>query len=108
MLTPYLDTTDNKFGFKKGPSISLYISLKNIIEYCRSNNSPVYVCFLDASKDTVSHWTLFRELLNRSVPVLLIHIHLIHVAVFLRRDTKSHRSSILCLYISFFVMTQEK
>ena len=52
----YLDTTDNQFGFKKG--------------------SPVYTCFLDASEtfDRVNHWTLFRKLLNRGVPVLLMRI----------------------------------
>jgi hypothetical protein len=69
LLTPYLNTTDNQFGFKKGHS-------KNVILYYKSNNSPVYSCFLDASKafDRVNHWTLFRKLLNRGVPVVLIRI----------------------------------
>ena len=36
----------------------------------------MYSCFLDASKalDRVNHWTLFRKLLNRGVPVVLIRI----------------------------------
>ena len=79
MLTPYLNTTDNQFGFKKGHSTDHCIfALKNVIQYYKSNNSPVYSCFLDVSKafDRVNHWTLFRKLLNRGVPVVLIHIML--------------------------------
>ena len=77
MLTPYLNTTDNQFGFKKGhPTDHCIFALKNVIQYYKSNNSPVYSCFLDASKafDRVNHWTLFRKLLNRGVPVILIRI----------------------------------
>ena len=50
--------------------------LKKCIQYYKSNNSPVYSCFLDASKafDRVSHWTLCRQLINRGVPVVLIRI----------------------------------
>ena len=51
MLTPYLNTTDNQFGFKKGHSTDHCIfALKNVIQYYKSNNSPVFSCFLDASK----------------------------------------------------------
>ena len=50
-MISYLDTTDNQFGFKKGHSIDHCIfTLKNIIQYYRSNTRLVYSCFLDASK----------------------------------------------------------
>ena len=76
----YLSTTDNQFGFKKDHSTdhciySLYV-LKNIMQYYRNYNSPVYTCFLDASKafDRINHWTLLKKLLNRGVPILLVRI----------------------------------
>ena len=35
-----------------------------------------YVTFLDASKafDKISHWTLFRKLIDRKVPIYLVKI----------------------------------
>ena len=79
ILTPYLNTIDNQFGYKKGHSTDHCIfALTNVIQYYKSNNSPVYSCFLDASKafDRVNHWTLFRKLLYRGVPAVLIRIML--------------------------------
>ena len=75
MLTPYFNTTDNRFGFKKGHSTDHCIfALKNVIQYYKSNNSPVYSCFLDASKafDRVNHWTLF---LNCLIEVCLLYVY---------------------------------
>ena len=47
MLTQYLNITDNQFGFKKGHSTDHCIfALKNVIQYYKRNNSPVYSCFL--------------------------------------------------------------
>ena len=36
----------------------------------------VYSCFLDASKvyNRVNHWTLFKKLLKRGIPVIIVHI----------------------------------
>jgi hypothetical protein len=46
-----LDTCDNQFGFKRKHGTDLCIfTLKNVVQYYRDRNSPVYSCFLDASK----------------------------------------------------------
>ena len=54
----------------------MYITVKSVIKYYNLHNSPVYTCFLDASKpyDRVNHWTLFRKLLNRSIYILLVRM----------------------------------
>ena len=45
-------------------------------KYYTQENSPVFTCFLDASKafDKINHYTLFRKLLDRKTPVLLVRI----------------------------------
>lgn len=78
LLDKFMDklyTTDNQFGFKFGLSTELCIfSLKQTIEYYRSMSSPVYICYLDASKafDRINHWCLFKKLLDRNVPILAV------------------------------------
>ena len=70
-------THDNQFGFKKKHSTDLCIyTLKNVIEYYRKQRSPVFACFLDASKafDRVNHWTLFRKLKDANVPIIIVRI----------------------------------
>ena len=66
-----IDISDHQFGFKKshGTDKCVY-SLKQIVQYYNKHGSPVYACFLDASKafDRVNHWTLFRRLIDRGVP----------------------------------------
>ena len=76
-LKKYLWTTDNQFGFKSGNSTDLCIyALSELIEYFKSRSTSVYVAFLGASKafDKISHWTLFRKLIDRKVPMYLIKI----------------------------------
>ncbi len=77
MLQPYLNTCDNQFGFKKGHSTdhSIFV-VKNVIEYYRSHHSPVYTCFLDASKcfDKINHWSLFKKMILKGMPMLLVRI----------------------------------
>ena len=77
IMDVYLFTSDNQFGFKQKHSTDLCIyTVKSIIQYYNYYNSPVYTCFLDASKafDRINHWTMFKQLILRDVPVILIRI----------------------------------
>ena len=51
-------------------------TVKSVIKYYTRQNSPVYTCFLDASKafDKISHWTLFKKLIACNTPVLIVRI----------------------------------
>ena len=51
-------------------------TVKSVIKYYNYFNSPVFICFLDASKafDRVNHWTLFKELPLKGVPTVLVRI----------------------------------
>ena len=51
-----LITSDNQFGFKRDHGTDLCIFI-TVIKYSNLHNSPVYTCFLDASKayDRVNH-----------------------------------------------------
>ena len=72
-----LSTSDNQFEFKREHGTDLCIfTVKSVIKYYNLHNSPVYTCFLDASKayDRVNHWTLFRKLLNRSIHILIVRM----------------------------------
>ena len=63
-LEKYLYSSDYQFGFKPKHSTDLCIyTLKEVIEFYKSQSSSVYVCFMDASKafDKVNHWTLFKK-----------------------------------------------
>ena len=69
-LQAKLITADNQFGFKSGHSTDMCVyMLKHVIEYYNNHGSPVYVCYLDASKafDRINHWKLFRKLINRKI-----------------------------------------
>ncbi len=73
----YIDTGCNQFGFKKKHATDICIySLKNTIRYYKEHNSPVFTCFLDASRafDRVNYWCLFSKLLKRNVPVLIVRL----------------------------------
>ena len=68
LLLLLLLTTENQFGFKSNSSTDLRVfSLKQVIDYYKVNDSPVYLCFLDSSKafDHVPHSILFSKLVER-------------------------------------------
>ena len=72
-----LCTSDNQFGFKNNGSTDMCVfTLKHVIDYYRNNGSPVYLCFLDASKafDRVHHNLLFDKLKKRKVPHIIIRL----------------------------------
>ena len=73
--TALLYTSDNQFGFRNKHSTDMCVfALQQIIDLYVSLNSPVYICYLDASKafDRINHWSLFNKLLNRSVPKIVV------------------------------------
>ena len=51
-------------------------TVKSVIKYYARQNSPVYTCFLDASKafDRISHWTLFKKSIACNTPLLIVRI----------------------------------
>ena len=73
----HLVTSDNQFGFKQKHSTDLCIyTVKSIIQYYNYYNSPVYTCFLDASKafDRVNHWSMFKKFILRGVPIIIVRM----------------------------------
>lgn len=83
-LQTHLFTADSQFGFKEGHGTEMAIfALKQTVEYYRSRDSPVFMCFLDAKKafDRVNHWTLFRKLIERGAPP-----HIVELLVFWYRE----------------------
>ena len=52
-------------------------ALRQPIDYYKRNSSPVFICYLDASKafDRVNHWCLFKKKpINRDVPITIIRL----------------------------------
>ena len=71
----YLNTSDMQFGYKKGHSTTMCTLIyKEIINQYINNGSDVYSCLLDASKafDRVHYRKLFRILLSKKLPILII------------------------------------
>ena len=76
-MSDYLLTTDNQFAYKKGHSTEMCIFLlKECIRYYCNHKTPVYVCFLDASKafGCINHWKLFQILIERKCPAYILKV----------------------------------
>ena len=76
-LEDYLWTTDNQFAYKTGHSNDMCVFiLKEIVRHYNKHRTPMYVCFLDASKafDCVNHWKLFKVMVKRKCPAFIIRL----------------------------------
>ena len=78
-LESYLHSSDYQFGFKANHSTDLCIyTLKEVIDFYKSQYTSIYVCFMDASKafDRVNHWLLFKikKLIDRGMPLIFVRI----------------------------------
>ena len=51
-------------------------SAKSIMKYYTEHGSPVFKCFLGASKafDRINHWTLFRKMIDSKLPLVIVKI----------------------------------
>ena len=73
----FLNTSNNQFGFKKKHGTDMCIhAFRQTIEYYKQNSSPVFICYLDATKafDRVNHWLLFKKLLDRNMPLHIVRL----------------------------------
>ena len=56
-------TADSQFGFKQTHGTEMAIFALKQTDFYRNQDTPVYMCFLDAKKsfDRVNHWTLAKR-----------------------------------------------
>ena len=72
-----LCTNANQFGFKEHHGTDMCVfALKSIIDYYNQCSSPVFICYLDASKafDRLNYWTLFKILIDRDMPLCIVRL----------------------------------
>ena len=75
-----LGTCDNQFGFKSSHSTDMCVFvLKQMIELYTSSSSPIFICYLDASKafDRINFWVLFEKLLDRGISCIFVRFLMI-------------------------------
>ena len=74
ILENYLFTHDQQFGFKSKHSTDFCIIIYS--KECLKILYTTSTCFLDASKafDKINHFKLFRKLLDRKTPIVIVRI----------------------------------
>ena len=83
-LARYLWTADSQFGLKRAHGTEMAIfALKQTVDFYRNQDTPVYMCFLDAKNtfDRVNYWMLAKKLLDRNVP-----LHIVKLFIFWYRE----------------------
>ena len=76
-LLPYLTTSNQQYGFKKGVGCAQAIyDVKQTFDYFTSRESTVNICALDISKafDKINHYNLFLQLMKRQIPVDIVKL----------------------------------
>ena len=76
-ISPFLETTDNQFGFKAGHGTDqCTFLLKQSVSYFITHGSSVHAVFLDASKafDRVLHMKLFEKIIQRKVSMCFVRL----------------------------------
>ena len=79
ILKKYLFTHNQQYGCKSKRSTDFCIhvyTVKSVSKYYIQHHSPVYTCFLDASKafDKINYFKLFRKLLDRKPLIVIVRI----------------------------------
>ena len=75
---------DSRFGYKQAHGTEMAIfALKQTVDFYRNQDTPGYMCFLDAKKsfDRVNHWTLAKKLFDTNVP-----LHIVKLFIFWYRE----------------------
>ena len=89
-LDRFLSSTDYQFGFKKGHGTDMCIfALKEVVNYYKKLNTPVFLCFLDIKSafDLVSYNKLFSLLCERRAPkylIILLHNWYVNQKLYIR------------------------
>ena len=68
LMMPDTGVNDNQFGFRPGRSTAMACNaINDVISFCNFNNSPVFICSMDAAKcfDSIWHDGLFYKLRER-------------------------------------------
>ena len=76
-MKEHLHITDNQFAYRSNHSTDQCVYLlKDVVNYFQRLGTPVYICFIDASKafDRIDYNTLFKKLIRRGTPLYLVKL----------------------------------